>query len=79
MGVNTDKFFASIRKNLFNGALKQSQVDGLNAILSATSEAGIIDTRYIAYMLATVFHETARTMQPIEEYSKGRAMIMAKS
>lgn len=29
------------------------------------------DTRYLAYMLATTFHETANTMQPIAEYGKG--------
>ena len=30
------------------------------------------DLRWLAYMLATTFHETARTMQPIEEYGKGK-------
>ena len=29
------------------------------------------DTRWLAYMLATTFHETAYQMWPIEEYGKG--------
>jgi len=47
------------------GKLKQSQVDGLNAILRATESLPIT---HRAYLLATVFHETAKTMQPITEY-----------
>jgi len=30
------------------------------------------DDRWLAYMLATTFHETAATMQPIEEFGKGK-------
>ena len=30
------------------------------------------DDRWLAYMLATAFHETARTMQPIREFGAGR-------
>ena len=30
------------------------------------------DLRWLAYMFATVFHETAQTMQPIEEFGRGR-------
>jgi putative chitinase len=30
------------------------------------------DLRWLAYIMATVFHETARTMQPIEEFGKGK-------
>ena len=30
------------------------------------------DLRWLAYMLATTFHETARTMQPIREIGKGK-------
>ena len=29
------------------------------------------DLRWLAYILATDYHETAYTMQPIEEYGKG--------
>lgn len=58
--------FSKIRP-LFNGRLTQSQVDGLNALMTAINAARVTDPRWVAYMLATAFHETAQTMQPIKE------------
>jgi putative chitinase len=52
--------------------LNQKQVAGIEAILTAWDNSSFADMRWLAYMLATVFHETAQTMQPIEEYGKGR-------
>ena len=52
----------------FRGTLTQQQVEGLNAILDEWDRrypAG--DVRWLAYILATAFHETATTMQPIRE------------
>lgn len=57
------EFFDTIRDGL--GSLSQSQVDGINALLKATEG---LPTRHRAYILATSWHETARTMQPITEY-----------
>lgn len=56
------------------GQFRQSQVDGFNAIVDAANQFGTdaINPLYFAYMLATAWHETAHTMQPIEEYGKGR-------
>ena len=56
------------------GTLKQSQVDGFNAVLDAINNYGKDATNplYSAYMLATAWHEVAGTMQPISEYGKGR-------
>ena len=56
-----------LRKELF-GKLNQKQVEGIELFLNA----GVEDKRWLAYILATVFHETARTMQPIEEFGKGK-------
>jgi len=67
---DTKEFYVEIRP-LFGGRLTQSQVDGIQAILKATTDAGITDDRKTAYILATVFHETAKTMQPIAEFGKG--------
>lgn len=50
---------------LFGGRMTQAQVDGVNAI--STACIGLPEA-YQAYLLATAFHETARTMQPITEY-----------
>lgn len=66
--MNREVFFNEVRGDVFGGAMKQGQVDGLNAILSAWRESGLSDIRFLAYILATTFHETARTMQPIKEY-----------
>lgn len=51
------------------GSLQQKAVDGLEFLLGAIEK----DPHWnrieeIAYVLATVFHETARTFQPITEY-----------
>ena len=65
-------FFKTIRtKGLFS-KLTQSQVRGMDFILDGWEESGLTDLRWLAYMFATVYHETARTMQPIAEYGKGK-------
>jgi putative chitinase len=70
--MDTKKFYDYIRTNLFGGQLKPSQFDGISSILGECQLAGVTDNRWIAYILATAFHETAKTMQPIEEYGKGK-------
>lgn len=70
--MNRTIFFNEIRSSLFGGRLTQSQVDGINFKLDAWEQSGFNDPRWLAYMLATSYHETAHTMQPIEEYGKGR-------
>lgn len=63
-------FFDTVRDSLFGGAVSQSQVDGMNALLDCADAVGV-DYRQFAYVLATTYHETARTMWPIAEYGKG--------
>lgn len=60
-------FFASVRSSLFGGGLSQAQVNGINAIGEAWTIYGDGDRRKLAYILATAYHETARTMQPVRE------------
>lgn len=62
-------FFDVVRHELFNKHLNQKQVDGLNELLTATEN---LPQNQRAYILATAYHETAHTMQPIEEYGKGK-------
>jgi len=64
-------FFDAVRGALFSGSMKQSQVDGMTALLDYAEQQGT-DDRHLAYILATTFHETAQTMQPIAEYGKGK-------
>jgi len=67
------EFFDAIRKEY--GPFKQSQIDGFNTILKATEG---MHTTHRAYLLATSWHETASTMQPIAEYGKGRGKPYGK-
>lgn len=67
-------FFNVVKRELFDKKLKQSQVDGMNAILDEWDiwcGYGFQMPSKLAYMLATTYHETAGTMQPIAEFGKG--------
>lgn len=66
-------FFDSVRAAF--GSLSQSQVDGFTILLAAANGLSI---PHIAYILATAWHETARTMQPIAEYGKGKGKKYGK-
>jgi hypothetical protein len=70
-----DIYFDHVRAALFDGALSQQQVDGQNILLGlfewGATGTPMTDLRWLAYMLATVFHECAGKMWPIEEYGKG--------
>lgn len=76
--INKKLFYDSIRASLFAGKLTESQVSGIESILQGFDKWKICDLRWQAYMLATVFHETAKTMQPIEEYGKGKGRPYGK-
>lgn len=68
------KFYASLRtrdSGVFGTSIKQGQVEGCEAILDE-AEKRKTPVRWLAYMLATAYHETAHTMQPIAEYGKGK-------
>ena len=66
--IDKGKFFQDVRASLFGGALNQQQVAGIDAIIDEwDSGKWGDDARKLAYMLATTYHECARTMQPITE------------
>jgi len=70
--IDRKTFFDKIRDSLFH-VLTQQQVEGTGAILDEwEKERSSDDTRWLAYVLATAYHETAHTMQPIEEYGHGK-------
>jgi putative chitinase len=74
-----DVFFSVVREEVFGGSMDQEQVDGMSAILDIWEEEPLSDDlRWLAYPLATTKHETASTMQPIEEYGKGEGMSYGK-
>jgi hypothetical protein len=77
-------YFDSVRPSLFSGSLSQQQVDGQNDILGVWDALPKrfptlkLDRRWLAYMLATTYHETSKEMWPIEEYSKGSGQPYGK-
>ena len=70
--MDKKKFYDQVRASIFRGRLNYTQVQGIELILNHWLKAGYTDLRWLAYILATVYHETAHTMQPVEEYGKGR-------
>src|SRR6266576_3399540 len=77
--INREFFFGQVRRLLFLGSLRQSQVDGLNVILDRwEAQYAAEDDRWLAYALATTYHETDQKIQPIEEYGKGRGQPYGK-
>lgn len=68
--MNESIFFQHVRK--LAGKLNQKQVDGFSLFIDSLDFDTEIDRQKAAYILATCWHETAHTMQPIEEYGRGR-------
>lgn len=75
--INKKNFFDSIRTSLFKGELNHDQVRTMDSFIdfyqTYSGGAGrVINTSAFAYILATVYHETAKTFLPIAEYGKGK-------
>lgn len=66
MAINRKKFYDSYRV-YFQPTLTQKQVDGYNAILDYWEQASLQDTRWLAYALATAYHETGGLIEPVRE------------
>lgn len=76
--MNRKVFFDFVRNLPFGGKISTDQFDGLDRILKyKDSRYPHWENRWLAYLLATVFHETARRMQPIEEMG-GQSYLRSK-
>ena len=75
--IDRKEFYSQIRATLVKGGLSQSQVDGFEAILDEWEKRKLTDLRWLAYIMATAWHETAQRMQPIEEFGRGRGKAYA--
>ncbi len=62
--MDKSKFFDHFRRTLAAPTLEQGEVDGANAILDCMWG---LPNSWISYGLATAWHETAHTLQPIKE------------
>lgn len=83
MTIQRIPFFAGYRQAFGKSAaplhLKQSQVDGLEALLTfIENDAAMSDVRHVAYLLATVKHECADRWEPIEEFGRGKGRKYGK-
>ena len=68
MSVDRKAFFDRVRISLFAGKWLSGRVEGMNHLLDAwEARHARKDIRWLAYALATAYHETAFTMQPITE------------
>ena len=65
--INRELFFDAVRAKLFGGTLKSAQFEGLTVIIDYYL-SHYTDLHWLAYVLATAYHETAKTMQPIDEH-----------
>lgn len=72
--MNLKKFYDSIRDKI---PLTGKNVSGFDFILKEAEDRKV-PLWSLAYILATVYHETAATMQPIAEYGKGRGKKYGK-
>jgi hypothetical protein len=71
--INRQFFFEQCRFTLFGGGFRQAQVNGLTLLLDRWErDHASRDDRWLAYILATVHHETDKKFQPLEEYGRGR-------
>lgn len=65
MTFKKDEFFGLCRKGIMAPTLDQNEVSGSELILDSFKGAPV---SWVAYALATAWHETAHTMKPISEY-----------
>lgn len=68
LALDGTTLFAYLRRSPFGGRLTQQTVDGVNSILTAWQQhTNSKDIRWLAYILATAFHETGGRMAPVRE------------
>jgi len=61
------RFFDGVRQNPFGGRLSGAQVAGMESIFRGWGLHAKAADAQLAYVMATAFHETAKTMQPVRE------------
>ena len=73
MTINRPKFWETYRLRFKPAKIAQSQVEGLEQLLSYIEADDWEDVRHVAYLLATIKHECADCWHPIEEFASGKA------
>jgi hypothetical protein len=66
--IDRKTFFDSVRESIFRGSISQGQVEGTDTLLDMwESHYPDLPDAGMAYILASCYHESARTMQPVRE------------
>lgn len=77
--MNHEYFFNRIRQSVFGGKMTAAQVDGVSRILAyRDAHWPKMSDNELAYLLATVVHETAHKMQPVREMGGERYLRSKK-
>lgn len=69
---NRKVFFDAVRVSLFKGRLNDAQVKTMDAVIDYWSGIDQPHYRWLAYILATIYLETGRTMKPVREVGSDR-------
>ena len=76
--INLSVYFGFVKDRIFGGSLTRGQVEGQERIIDYwQSEYPQVSRDQMAYVLATIFHETARKMVPVKE-AGGEAYLRSK-
>jgi len=77
--MNLPYFFNRIRQSVFGGKMSQGQVEGVQNIIQYRDKNWPkMSDDELAYLLATVVHETGHTMQPVREMGGERYLRTKK-
>ncbi len=74
--INRQRTYENMRQHFGNFNVKQ--IEGFEAIFDEYERLKWTDKRHLAYILATIWHEVNKTMQPIFEYGKGKGRDYGK-
>lgn len=66
MSIDRKAFYDKYR-TLFHSRLTQTQVNGYEAIFDYWDSSNLTDLRWLAYVLATAYHETGELIEPVRE------------
>lgn len=75
--INRPQFYRNFKATIAP-KFTTKQYEGFEAIFNEFEAQKLTDIRWLVYILATVWHETDKTMQPIEEYGKGKGRRYGK-
>jgi hypothetical protein len=71
--IDKNTFVSNFPKELDSNGINRTQIQGFGIILDYWNhEYPDSDLRYLAYLLATCWHESGFTMQPVEEVGHGK-------